>query len=92
LPDQLNSILDDPDGQRAILVAEITSMLQSNRTWTIFETLAELDRRLVAPALTALRRGLLESVILIANDTELRLRRHAHLKLWRRSRPGISGL
>jgi hypothetical protein len=93
LPDQLNSILGgDPHGQRAVLVAEVTPMLQSNPRWTLFEALAELDRRLVSPALTALRSGTLESVILIANDTELRLGRRDHLRFWRRRQSTLLGL
>jgi hypothetical protein len=93
LPDQLNSLLgDDPHAQRAVLVAEVTPMLQSNPRWTLFEVLAELDRRLVSPALTALRGGTLESVILIANDTELRLRRRDHLRFWRRRQSTLLGL
>jgi hypothetical protein len=92
LPDQLNSILGDPHAQRAILVAEVTPLLQSNPHWTLFEALAELDRRLVSPALTALRRGTLESVTLIVNDTELRLRRHDRLKFWRRRQSTLMGL
>ena len=93
LPDQLNRLLgDDPHAQGAVLVAEVTPMLQSNPRWTLFEVLAELDRRLVSPALTALRGGTLESVILIANDTELRLRRRDHLRFWRRRQSTLLGL
>ncbi len=97
LPDQLNTLLGDPavngpHAQRAVLVAEVTPILQSNPHWSIFEALADLDRRLVSPALTALRQGKLASVILIANDTELRIRRHDHLKFWRRHRSTLMGL
>jgi hypothetical protein len=93
LPDQLNSILgDDPYARRAVLVAEVTPMLQSNPRWTLFEVLAELDRRLISPALTALRGGTLESVILIANDAELRLGRRDHLRFWRRRQSTLLGL
>jgi hypothetical protein len=42
--------------------------------------------------LTALRRGTLESVTLIANDTELRVRRHDHLRFWRRHQSTLKGL
>ena len=97
LPDQLNTLLGDPavngpQAQRAVLVAEVTPILQSNPHWSIFEALADLDRRLVSPALTALRQGKLESVILIANDTELRIRRHDHLRFWRRHQSTLLGL
>ena len=97
LPDQLNTLLGDPavngpHAQRAVLVAEVTPILQSNPRWSIFEALADLDRRLVSPALTALRQGKLASVILIANDTELRIRRHDHLRFWRRHQSTLMGL
>ena len=97
LPDQLNTLLGDPavngpHAQRAVLVAEVTPILQSNPHWSIFEALADFDRRLVSPALTALRQGKLASVILIANDTELRIRRHDHLKFWRRHQSTLMGL
>jgi hypothetical protein len=97
LPDQLNTLLSEPPvhyphAQRAVLVAEVTPLLQSNPRWTLFEALGELDRRLVSPALTALRQGTLESVTLIANDTEVRLHRHDHLKFWRRRQSTLEGL
>jgi hypothetical protein len=97
LPDQLNTLLGDPlvngpHAQRAVLVAEVTPILQSNPHWSIFEALADLDRRLVSPALTTLRRGTLESVTLIANDTELRVRRHDHLRFWRRHQSTLMAL
>ena len=92
LPDQLNSILGDPQAQRAVLVIEVTPMLQSNPHWSVLEVLAELDRRFVAPALAALRQGAVESIVLIANNTELRVRRHDRLKLWRRPQSAVMGL
>jgi hypothetical protein len=92
LPEQLGDLLGNPRAPRAVLVAEVTPMLHSNPQWTIFEVLAELDRRFVSPALAALREGAVESVVLIANDRELRVRRGDRLKFWRRPQPGIAGL
>jgi hypothetical protein len=97
LPDQLNALLNDrpvndPHAQRAVLVAEVTPMLHSNPHWTIFEALAEFDRHFVSPSLAALRQGTLESVTLIANDTELRIRRHDRLRFWRRRQSTLTGL
>ena len=93
LPDQLNSILgDDPRAQRAVLVAEITPMLQSNPRWTLFEALAELDRLFVSPAIAALGAGTVESVVLIANDVEVSVGRRDRLKLWRRRQSTLLGL
>jgi hypothetical protein len=92
LPDQLNNLPGDPRPRRAIFVAEVTPMLQTNAHWSVFEALAELDRRFVSPALSALRQGTVESVILIANDTELSVRRHDRLKIWRRRKSAFTGL
>ena len=47
---------------------------------------------LVSPSLEALRRGEVDGVTLIANDTLVRLRRHSHLRVWRRARAaGLAG-
>jgi hypothetical protein len=92
LPDQLSDVFGYPRAQRAILCAEVAPMLHANSRWTVFEALAELDRRFVSPALAALRRGELESVVLVANDRQLLVRRGDRLKLWRRPQPGIEGL
>jgi hypothetical protein len=92
LPDQLAEVFSYPRAHRAILVAEVGPMLHANSHWTVFEALAELDRRFVSPALAALRRGEVESVVLVANDRRLLVRRGDRLKLWRRARPGIEGL
>jgi hypothetical protein len=92
LPDQLTDLLTDSRPQRAVLVTEVTSMLHLNPHWTVLETLAEIDRRFISPAIAALGEGSLESVVLIANDTQWRVRRRDRLKLWRRPRPGITAL
>jgi hypothetical protein len=92
LPDQLTDLLTDSRPQRAVLVTEVTSMLHLNPHWTVLEALAEIDRRFVSPAITALGEGGIETVVLIANDTQWRVRRRDRLKLWRRLRPGISAL
>ena len=92
LPDQLNSILGDPHAQRAVLVAEVTPLLQSDPHWTLFDALAELDRLLVSPAIAALGAGAVESVVLIANDMEVRVGRRDRLKFWRRHQPTLQAL
>lgn len=92
LPEHLSNVLEDPQPQRAVLVIEVTPMLHHNPHWTVLETLAEIDRRFVSPAIAALRQGTLESVVLIANDLELRARPVDRFKIWRRPRPGIAGL
>jgi hypothetical protein len=90
--DKLASLLTDTHAQRAVLVTEVTPMLHSNPRWAVFEALAELDRLYVSPAIAALRSGAIERVVLIVNDTELRVGRRDRLKLWRRPRSAIEGL
>ena len=92
LPEQIANLLEDPHAQRAILVTGITPMLHRNPHWTVFESLAEIDRLFVSPAIAALREGVVESVVLIPNNTDLRVARHDRLKLWRRPRPALVGL
>jgi hypothetical protein len=90
--DKLAALLADPHAERAVLVAEVTSMLHANPQWTVFEALAELDRLYVSPAIAALRKGTVESVVLIANDMELRIGRRDNLKFWRRTLPVMARL
>jgi hypothetical protein len=92
LPDRFGDLLSDPKSERAVLVTEITPRLQTNPNWTVFEALVDLDRLYLSPALAALHARSLESVVLIANDMEVRLQRNDRLRFWRRSRPGIRAL
>ena len=92
LPDRFGDLLSDPKPERAALVLEITPLLQTNPNWTVFEALVDLDRLYLSPALAALRARALESVVLVANDMEVRLRSGDQMKFWRRSRPGITAL
>jgi hypothetical protein len=90
--DKLAGLLADPHVQRSVLVTEVTPMLHTNPHWTVFEALAEIDHRYVAPAIAALRTGTVEKVVLIANDTELQVTRHDRLKFWRRRQPTLQAL
>lgn len=92
VPDRLGDLLSDPKPERAALVLEITPLLQTNPNWTVFEALVDLDRRYLSPALAALHSRVLESVVLVVNDVEVRLRRGDRLKFWRRARLGITAL
>jgi hypothetical protein len=92
LPDRFADLPADPHAQRAVFVLEVTSMLHLNPNWTVLEVLADLDRRFVSPALAALGEGDLETIVLLANDTQWRVRRRDRLKLWRRAHPGMTGL
>jgi hypothetical protein len=95
--DQLASLFasflaEDGHAQRAVFVTEVTPLLHSNPQWTLFDALAELDRLYVSPAIDALRTGTVESVVLIANDMEVRVGRHDRLKFWRRRQSILTGL
>jgi hypothetical protein len=92
LPDRFGDLLSDPKPERAALVLEITPLLQTNPNWTVFEALVDLDRRHLSPALAALHARALESVVLVANDMEVRLRPGDRRKFWRRARPGIDAI
>jgi hypothetical protein len=92
LPDQLTGLLEGPQPQRAVVVVEVTPMLHLNPHWTVLEALAEIDRRFVSPAIARLKEGALESIVLLANDMQLRVRPVDRFKVWRRPRPGIASL
>jgi hypothetical protein len=92
VPDRFGDLLSDSKSERATLVLEITPRLQANPNWTVFEALVDLDRLYLSPALAALGARALETVLLVVNDMEVRLRRGDRLKFWRRSRPGIAAL
>jgi hypothetical protein len=92
LPERLEDVFGYPHAQRALLVVEIGLMLQSNPSWTFFDAVAHLDRTFVVPAIEALSRGRYERLVILANDYEFTLRARDRLKIWRRPRPGLSGL
>lgn len=92
LPDNLADTLANSRVARAVLVAEVTPLLRAHPEWTILEALAELDRRFLSPAIAGLRAGRIEHLTLLLNDRRFHLRRRAHLKFWRRRRPGLTGL
>ena len=83
LPQRLQEVLEDE------LACGVVLVLQTDGHYTLAQALARLDERFVSPALKALRRGEVSSVTLIANDTRVTLRRHSHLRLWRRPRAGL---
>jgi hypothetical protein len=89
LPQRLEDVLADEHPGGVVLVLEVGQELQTDRRYTLAQSLAHLDARFVSPALKALRRGGVSSVTLIANDTRVTLRRRSHLRLWRRPRAGL---
>ena len=92
LPPGFRDIPNVADNERTILVTEIAPWLHSNPTWSVFDAMAELDRRFINPALAALNTGSVERLTLIANDIELTVQRRDRLKFWRRSKTALSGL
>jgi len=92
LPQQLVDVFGYPHAQRAVLVIEIGSMLQSNPTWTFFDALEHIDRAFITPAIDGLNRARCERLVVLANDREWTLRARDRLKFWRRTPPGLSGL
>jgi hypothetical protein len=92
LPSELAQVIDHSQAQRAVVVTELTPLLHAQPQWTVFDAVADLDRRYIAPALTALTDDRLQGVSLIANNMALRVERSDRLKFWRRRRPGLAGL
>jgi hypothetical protein len=92
LPQILETVFGYPHAQRAVLVVEVGDMLHSNPQWTLFEALAEIDRRFIAPAVEALTRGRLRRLDVCANDRLLTLRTRDRFKFWRRRSSGLARL
>jgi len=91
LPQELGTGPRAADSGRVVLVLDLGRLPQSE-PWSLAAALAEADRRYLAPALQALRRGACRSLTLLANDHSVRLRAHHRWRLWRRGRPGLEGL
>jgi hypothetical protein len=92
VPSQLADVFDNNQADRAVIVIEIASMLQSAPAWTFFDALAQIDRAFLQPAVQAVRSAQLERLHLLANDWQLTLRRRDHWKFWRPSPTGLTGL
>ncbi|HEY6927149.1 MAG TPA: hypothetical protein VI653_26970 [Steroidobacteraceae bacterium] len=84
LPDRLPDPTDWPHAQRAVVIAEMTALLQANPAWTMFEAFAHLDRCFILPAMEALQAGAVSSVLVMANDIRLQVGRRDRLRFWRR--------
>jgi hypothetical protein len=91
LPQRPESVFADQSAQRALVVVELAGELPGEE-WSLPAAAAALDRRLIQPALAALRDGPLERLTLIANDTRLVVGRRSGLKRWRRPRAGLAAL
>lgn len=84
------AVLAEPHAGCAVLLAEVASAPSDGDDWSLEGGLAVLDRRLVGPALQALKAGRLGRLTIVANDTRLTLARHSALKRWRRRRAGLT--
>jgi hypothetical protein len=92
VPERLPDLSGFPGAQRVAVVTELASSLHANPSWTMFEALADVDQRYLVPALSELRQGTADSVVLVANDTQLRIERRDRLKFWRRPKSAIGAL
>ena len=90
LPEQIDSAFSY--AQSAVVVVEAGQGLRTNESWTLYDALANLDRRFIAPAVEALRRDDVDAVSILANDRRLVLNPRDHFKIWRRPRTGLAGL
>jgi len=90
LPEHLEELLGEGQGERAVLVAAVAAELQRSVQASPADALARLDERLIAPALAALRRGRLVRATLVLNDVRMTLGRTSRFKLWRRARAGLA--
>jgi hypothetical protein len=79
-------------GRRAVFVIELSQAFDTHREWTMRDALADADQRWISRALTALRRGDIQRVTVVANDHRLSLGPRDRLKLWRMPRPAFTAL
>ncbi|HUL46750.1 MAG TPA: hypothetical protein VLV25_06605 [Steroidobacteraceae bacterium] len=91
LPQRPEAVFADVCAERAVVVVELAGELPGEE-WSLPAAAAALDRRLIQPALAALRDGSLKRLTLIANDTRIALGRRSGLKRWRRPRSGLEAL
>ncbi len=92
LPERPETVFADPSAERAVVVAELAGELPGEGPWSLPAALAALDRRLIQPAVAALRDGSLGKLTLIANDTRIAVGRLSGMKRWRRPRAGLAAL
>ena len=83
---------DVANTQRTVFLTQLNPLLHAHPAGSVFDAIAQIDRRFITPALAALHAGAVESLTLVANDIELTIRRHDRLKFWRRFKPTLGGL
>jgi hypothetical protein len=91
LPEHPQALFAQRRAERAVLVAELARESPAAGPWRLAAATDMLDRRLIQPALAALRSGVLERLSLIANDTRVTLGPRSGWKRWRRPRAGLAG-
>jgi hypothetical protein len=92
LPGRFEDVASAARAAGAVLIVDVAAELERDAQCTLADAMSRLDARFVSPSLGALRRGEVDGVTLIANDTLVRLRRHSHLRVWRRARAaGLAG-
>ena len=91
MPVDWTTMINEPRAQRALGVVEVAELLHANASWRLADAVTEIDRRLISPAVAAVRRGHLDRLVLLANDRRLSLRAADSWRLWRRlrSRQGL---
>jgi hypothetical protein len=92
MPVDWEAVIGESRAQRALGVVEVAELLHVNASWHLGDAVTEIDRRVISPALAALRRGELDRLTLLANDRRFSLRAANRWRLWRRARNARKGL
>lgn len=92
LPGRPEELIAAASGSGAVMVTELACEAPDAGPWSPGAALAGLDRRLIRPALAALRQGALGRVTLAANGTRISVAKRSGWKRWRRRRAGLGGL
>jgi hypothetical protein len=87
-PEHLAEVLGASAGD-TVLLSGVGGQLHRDED-TVAEALLRLDQQFILPALQALRRGTLETLSVIINDTRVQVRRGSLHRFWRRARRGLA--
>jgi hypothetical protein len=87
-PEHLEEVLGASTGD-TVLLSGVGGQLRRDED-TVAEALLLLDQRFIVPALQALRRGTLENLSVIINDTRVEVGRGSLHRFWRRARSGLT--
>lgn len=90
LPQRPAASFADARSARAAWVVELAAEEPTEGPWVLSTAAAALERRLIGPALGALRNGSLKRLTLIANDTRIAIGRRSGMRRWRRARDGLA--